>query len=69
MNLETLKTYCKEQIKAHPDLKDDIFDLYVMARDEINDGGSESHECELAYEDIKELIEGDERLSAYKEGK
>jgi hypothetical protein len=57
MKLEELAEYCKKQIRQRPDLKDDIAELYVIARDETEDGGSESSECEGACEDIKKLIE------------
>jgi hypothetical protein len=55
-NLSNLFSYCKEMINAHPQLKDDIMGLYELAVSEIEEGGSEIHECMLAYDDITELI-------------
>jgi hypothetical protein len=43
-------------ILENPDLKDQISDFYYLALDEIEDGESETHECEMAYKDIIELI-------------
>jgi hypothetical protein len=45
-------------IDKHPHLTEEIRDLYSLAASEIEEGGSESHECHLAYEDINELING-----------
>jgi len=45
-------------IDKHPHLTEEIRDLYSLAVSEIEEGGSESHECHLAYEDINELING-----------
>lgn len=45
-------------IDKHPQLTDEIRDLFSLAVSEIEEGGSESHECHLAYEDINELING-----------
>lgn len=58
MNLEQLRTYCKQMIDKHPHLTEDIRDLFSLAVSEIEEGGSEAHECHLAYEDINELING-----------
>jgi hypothetical protein len=55
-NLSNLLSYCKEMIKAHPHIKDDIMGLYELAVSEIEEGGSEIHECMLAYDDIVELV-------------
>lgn len=58
MNIQQLRTYCKEMIDKHPQLADEIRDLFSLAVSEIEEGGSEMHECHLAYEDINELING-----------
>jgi len=55
MTLNGLLTYCKEQFKKHPELKFELADLYHLAKAEIEDGGSEEHECELAVESINQL--------------
>lgn len=58
MNRESLIKYAREQAKARPDLSDEIGDLLDLALWEIDDGGSEQHETELAYNDIKFLVNG-----------
>lgn len=58
MSLIKLADFCREHIKNHPELKEQIADLYCLAKDEIEDEGSETHECELAMESINQLIEG-----------
>ena len=55
MNLQQLKSEALRIIKANPDLKEEIQDLYSLAVSEIEEGGSETHECELAYNDMVEL--------------
>ena len=56
MNLSQLKQETKKFIIENPDLKDEILDFYSLACSEIEEGGSELHECELAYNDMVELI-------------
>ena len=58
MNIKELKTKTLEFIKKRPDLKEELLDFYQLALDEIEDGGSENHECELAISDMEELING-----------
>lgn len=55
MTTDDLKRYCKEAGARHPALQADIQSLYEMAISEIEDGGSESHECEVALEDLEQL--------------
>jgi hypothetical protein len=55
MNLQQLKAEAIRIIKAKPELKEEIQDLYFLAVSEIEEGGSEMHECELAYNDMTEL--------------
>lgn len=55
--LDSLLKYCKKMMVKYPSLQEDIIDFYLMARGEINDGGSVAHECDLAYNSIEELIE------------
>ena len=56
MNLPQLKEETKKFVAENPDLKDEILDFYYLAVSEIEEGGSESHECDLAYNDMVELI-------------
>jgi hypothetical protein len=46
---------------THPHLKDEIYDFVYLAIDEIDEGGSEMHEVELALNDINQLIKNDEK--------
>ncbi len=55
MNLSELRTEALRIIKAKPELNEEIRDLYSLAVSEIEEGGSESHECDLAYNDMLEL--------------
>ena len=56
MTLKYLLEKCKEAAKKRSELRQDIMKLYVMAQDEVDEGGSEDHEVELALEDLKALI-------------
>lgn len=51
-----LVSYARDTIKARPDLKHIIEDFVSLAKAEIDDGGSESEECELAVESIEDLL-------------
>jgi hypothetical protein len=63
MNLAELKSEAVKIIAERPELKSEIQDLYSLAVSEIEEGGSEMHECELAYNDMVELKnEEDETL-------
>ena len=55
MNLQQLKAEAIRIITAKPELKSEIQDLYSLAISEIEEGGSESHECQLAYGDMTDL--------------
>lgn len=57
MNLAQLKEKTKELVSKNPDLRDDLMEFYYLAVSEIEEGGSEHHECELAYSDMMDLIE------------
>ena len=59
MSIKELKEKSLEFIEKYPSKKEDIIDLYQLALDEIEEGGSESHECELAYNDMIETIKED----------
>lgn len=58
MNIQYLRTFCKEKIRQNPHLQDEIVGLYELAMSEIEEGGSESHEIDLAINSINDLIEG-----------
>jgi hypothetical protein len=56
MNISQLKQFAINSIKENPNLKDQIVSLYQLALDEVEEGGSEEHECQLAERDILDLI-------------
>jgi hypothetical protein len=56
MNLHELKTYAVTMAKENPTLKSEIYDFVQLAIDEIDEGGSEDHECNLAQRDIEFIV-------------
>ena len=58
MNKKMLKDFVLEKIKEHSSLKEGILELYYLALDEIEEGGSEAHECNLCISSINDLIAG-----------
>ncbi len=56
-SIKELEKWCAEKIKQHPELASEIAMELQLCRDEIEEGGSESHELELAEESINQLIE------------
>jgi hypothetical protein len=56
MNLHELKTYAVKMAKENPTLKSEIYDFVQLAIDEIDEGGSEDHECSLAQRDIEFIV-------------
>jgi hypothetical protein len=57
MTLEQLKIFVEQKCKEHPELKEEIKDLYQLALDEIEEGNSLQNEIHLCYESINDLIE------------
>jgi hypothetical protein len=56
MTITELKTYVKECIIKAPSKREKLIELLLLAVSEIEEGGSESHECDLAYRDIEEIM-------------
>jgi hypothetical protein len=56
MDKRTVTMFADNMIKQYPELFNDIIDFIYLAIDEIDEGGSPTHEWELAYNSIKELI-------------
>jgi hypothetical protein len=56
MNKKILTEKTKELLLEYPAYSEEIQDLYYLALDEIEEGGSESHECQLAYSEMLEII-------------
>ena len=59
MSIQELKKYCQGVIENHPSIEEQVIDLFALCVSEIEEGGSESHEVELCFSDIDELIEGE----------
>lgn len=57
MDKRTVTMFADNMIKQYPELFNDIIDFIYLAIDEIDEGGSPTHEWQLAYTSIKELIE------------
>jgi hypothetical protein len=55
MTLQELRQEAQKLIKEKPHLAGEIQELFSLAISEIEEGGSEHHECELAYNDMVEL--------------
>jgi hypothetical protein len=43
-------------ILENPEIREQISDFYYLALDEIQDGQSETHECNMAYNDMLQLV-------------
>ena len=57
MTRKIVNDYAMQMISEYPALKHDIIDFVTLAIDEIDEGASPTHEWQLAYKSIKELIE------------
>jgi hypothetical protein len=56
MSMNEFKQWVADQMSAYPNLKEEILDLYYLAKDEIEEGGSEWNEINHAINSIDELI-------------
>lgn len=56
LQIKTFTLWVREKKKACPKLAEEIQEFYQLALDEIEEGGSTTHEIELATSDIEELI-------------
>jgi hypothetical protein len=56
MYTHELIIYASKMAKENPTLKSEIYDFVQLAIDEIDEGGSENHECELARRDIEFIV-------------
>jgi hypothetical protein len=55
--MKELIQWVGEMKQSHPDKSEEMLDLVSLCRDEIEEGGSPSHEIALCKESIKQLIE------------
>lgn len=56
MTLKQLNQHAIEIIAQYPDLGEEIADYVELCVDEIEQGGSETHEIQLTYSAINDLI-------------
>jgi hypothetical protein len=56
MGIKELKDQVLKLIDMHPKHTEELRDLYFLAMSEIDEGGSETHECDLALRDMLELV-------------
>ena len=61
-SLKLLANYCSDVMIRYPELRDDVEDFYQLCLDEIEQGGSVSHEIELCMGSIEEAIEDYENI-------
>jgi hypothetical protein len=59
-SLDQLVPWAKNIAKEYPTYRQDIFSFISLCQDEIEEGGSETHEVQLAYNDICDLVGIDE---------
>lgn len=57
--LEKLKEDVAVAKVMHPELAQEIQELYQLCLDEIEEGGSETHEVQLCYGAIDDLLDND----------
>jgi hypothetical protein len=62
MRLGQLSNHCLAMIQEFPGIENEIKDLFQLALDEIEQGESEPHECEMCYM----AIEGEIHEHLYK---
>jgi hypothetical protein len=55
-----LLEYTEEVLAKYPQLKPDVDALIQLCIDEIDEGGSESHEQSLCWSDVSELVKSHE---------
>ena len=58
--MKELVQWARSLKNEHPDKFDEIWDFVSLCQDEIEEGGSPTHEIELCKESIRQLIEEDE---------
>jgi len=55
MTLDTLEQHTQKFINDFPEAEREFLDYYSLAQSEIEEGGSEQHECDLAYNEMLEI--------------
>jgi len=57
MKIKELARYCLDSILNYPSIEFEIKEFYQLAIYEIEEGGSQVHECESCYMSIEGLIQ------------
>lgn len=57
MGVKELRELTLRLIDQYPHKSDEIRELYSLALSEIEEGGSEVHECSLAWNDMLECVD------------
>lgn len=55
--MEELVQWARGFKNSHPDMFSEIWDFVSLCQDEIEEGGSPTHEIELCKQSIKDLLE------------
>jgi len=65
MNVDQCAIYehCCQEIEKHPELREEIIELYTLAMDEIEDGGSYENEFSHLLTAIEDLLEEEDEPS------
>lgn len=58
--INELVEWSKDIAEEYPSSKKQIFEFVILCIDEVEQGGSEAHEVQLAYNDICDLVGIDE---------
>jgi hypothetical protein len=57
MDIENLKLHTRKFIKDFPQYREEFVDYYELALSEIEEGGSEDHECDMAYNSMLDIVQ------------
>ena len=57
MNMEEFRKLINKKVTEHPELKEEILDLYQLCLDEVEEGSSRENEIQLCLSSIDDLIE------------
>ena len=58
--MTNLIDYANQVVEKYPSLKSDVQGLIQLCIDEIEEGSPESHEIQLCWSDIEELVKEEE---------
>ena len=55
--MEEFRKLINKKVTEHPELKEEILDLYQLCLDEVEEGSSRENEIQLCLSSIDDLIE------------